>query len=188
MAFLTAEKIQTIKENSSGDRRYLKISKLADGTPVRLRFVGEAITGYLAWTENKKPLRWEMLPDVLPEIIKPDDDGNRSARFFLTGIAWNYDLEAFQVVEITQKGLLTEINRYAADEDYGDPCRYDVQITRTGSGLQTEYSYTVKPPSAFEKKAPTAATIFKTLDWDLTRLFEGKHPWSDERSGEEAED
>ncbi len=187
MAFLTADKVKTLKENTGADRRYLNISKLPDGKPVRIRFFGEGVTGFLAWSENRKPLRWELCPEVLPETVKPDDNGDRTAKFFLAGVCWDYETEMFRVVEITQKGIIGEINKYCADEDYGDPSNYDIVITRTGSGLETRYEVLAKPPK------PAGASIksgFSELDWDLNNLYSGKHPWStdDEESGTGSED
>ena len=184
MAFLTAEKLQSVKENTGADRRYLAVGKLPDGQPIRLRVVGEGITGYVAWTEAKKPLRWEVLPDVLPENIRQDDNGDRSAKFFLTGIVWDYDNEIFRVMELTQKKLISDMYKYMADEDYGDPSNYDIIITRTGSGLETKYDLLPKPPTSFADKAPEAVKIFKTLGWDLRKLYEGKHPWAEEGAEE----
>lgn len=184
MAFLTAEKVKTLKENTGGDKRYLNISKLPDGQPTRIRFFGEGITGHVAWTVNRKPLRWEVLPDVLPESVKPDDNGDRTAKFFLCGICWDYTAECFRVVEITQKGIIGEIQKYCADEDYGDPSGYDISITRTGSGLDTKYEVTVKPPK------PVSAELkakFAELDWDLNNLLHGLHPWSDGNDDSESD-
>lgn len=178
MAFLTAEKLKTIKDNTGADKRYLNVNKLPDGQPTRIRFVGGGVVGHVAWTVNKKPLRWEVLPDVLPESVRADDNGDRSAKFFIAGVCWDYDSKMYRVVEITQKGLISEINKYAADEDYGDPANYDLVITRTGSGLDTKYDLLAKPPAPFAEKEPEAAKAFKSLGWDLNLLFEGKHPWS----------
>lgn len=180
MAFLTAEKLQTVKDNTGADKRYLNVGKLKDGEPTRLRFVGEGITGYEAWTEQKKPIRWESLPEVLPEIVRPDDNGDRKAKFFICGIVWDYENEMFRVMQFTQKSLLDGVSKYASDEDYGDPTNYDVMITRTGSGIDTKYDYLAKPPAPFSERAPEAAKQFKTLGWNLNLLFEGKHPWSTE--------
>lgn len=174
MAFLTAEKVKSLRENTGGDKRYLNISKIPDGQPLRLRFFGEGITGFLAWSVDRKPLRWPLRPETLPEIVKPDDNGDRLAKFFLCGICWDYSTETFRVIEITQKGIIGEIHKYLADEDYGDPTQYDISITRTGSGLETKYEVVMKPPK------PPAASLqakFEALDWDLNRLFDGEHPW-----------
>lgn len=187
MAFLTAEKVKTIKENTGADKRYLNISKLSDSQPTRIRFVGEGITGFLAWSVNKKPLRWEICPEVLPETVKPDDNGDRTAKFFMTGICWDYDNEMFRVVEITQKSILGDLQKYMADEDYGDPCGYDIVITRTGSGLDTRYETLPKPPK------PLASSIeeaFEAIDWDLHQLYDGRHPWAaegDDTTGSDAD-
>lgn len=176
MAFLTAEKVKTIKENTGGDKRYLNISKIPDGQQVRIRFFGEGATGFVAWTTDKKPLRWELHPEVLPEIVRPNDDGSRTAKFFLAGICWDYETKMFRVVEITQKGIIGDIQKYVADEDFGDPTEYDIVISRTGNGLDTKYDTLAKPPK------PISADVkakFAELEWDLSNLYAGRHPWAD---------
>lgn len=185
MAFLTAEKVKTLKENTGGDKRYLNLSKLPDGKATRIRFCGEGVTGFLAWTTNRKPLRWELCPEVLPESVKPDDNGDRTAKFFLAGICWDYEAEMFRVIEITQKGIIGDINKYVADEDFGDPSGYDITITRTGSGLDTKYDVLAKPPKSI---SDTVKKAFSKLSWDLDNLFEGRHPWNDDNQEEEATD
>lgn len=175
MAFLTSEKVKTLKENTGGDKRYLNVSKLPDGKPVRIRFFGSGATGWVAWTVNRKPLRWEVLPDVLPESVKPDDNGDRTAKFFLAGICWDYEAEMFRAIEITQKGIIADINKYMADEDFGDPCGYDLTLTRTGSGLETRYEVIAKPP---KPAAPSIRDGYTQLGWNINNLFEGSHPWS----------
>lgn len=183
MAFLTAEKVQTIRENTGSDKRYLNVSKLQDGQPCRIRFIGEGITGHVAWTVNKKPLRWELLPDSLPEHVRPDDNGDRSAKFFLAGICWDYENEMFRAVELTQRSVLAELNKYMADEDFGDPAGYDVVITRTGNGLETKYSVLAKPPKPV---SPSIEKAFAVLDWDLNKLWDGRHPWSSDDDTDES--
>ena len=183
MAFLSAEKVKTIKENTGADKRYLNLSKLPDGQPVRIRFFGEGITGFLAWTVDRKPVRWEMRPETLPETVKPDDNGSRTAKFFLTGVCWDYEADMFRVVEITQKPVITDIQKYIADEDYGDPHNYDLTITRTGSGLDTKYDVLAKPPKPASKET---ADKFAELDWNLANLYEGRHPWSAEDDTDES--
>jgi hypothetical protein len=185
MAFLTAEKVKTLKENTGGDKRYLNISKLPDAKASRFRFFGEGVTGFVAWTVNRKPLRWEVLPEVLPESVKPDDNGDRTAKFFLAGICWDYEAEMFRVIEITQKGIIGDINKYVADEDFGDPSGYDITITRTGSGLDTKYDVLAKPPKPI---SDTVKKVFSQLGWNLSNLFEGRHPWSDENDDADSTD
>lgn len=185
MAFLTAEKVKTIKENTGGDKRYLNISKIPDGQQVRIRFFGEGLTGFVAWTTDKKPIRWEMLPDVLPESVRPNDDGSRTAKFFLAGICYDYEAKLFRVVEITQKSIIGDIQKYAADEDFGDAEGYDIVIQRTGNGLDTKYDTLAKPPK------PTPAALkeaFAELNWDLSNLYAGRHPWADSEDQESNED
>jgi hypothetical protein len=180
MAFLSPEALDEVAQNTGPDKRYLGLSKLPDGKPTRIRILGEGITGFEAWTTNNKPIRWPLLPDELPANIRPDDNGNQSAKYFIAGIAWDYAEEMFRVVTITQKGVLDSINKHIRDEDYGDPSGYDFTITKTGSGLETKYSVMAKPPKPISASIKAA---FADLDWDLTKLFDGKAPWDEDSKG-----
>lgn len=180
MAFLSQAALDEVAQNTGPDKRYLSLSKLPDGKPCRVRILGEGITGFEAWTLQNKPLRWPILPNELPASIRPDDNGNLTARFFITGIVWDYAEEMFRVMTVTQKGVIDVINKHIRDEDYGDPSGYDFTITKTGSGLETKYSVMAKPPK------PVAASIkadFADLEWDLHQLFEGKAPWDEASEG-----
>lgn len=186
MAFLTADKVDEVGANTAPDKRYLTVNKLQEDKEYKLRFIGEGITGYEAWTTANKPMRWPLLPEELPLNIREDDNGNQTAKYFISGIVWDYEQEMFRVISITQKTLLEQLFKYMKDEDYGDATGYDIVISKKGSGKESKYSLLAKPPK------PVTASIksaFTDLDWDLSQLFHGNHPWdSGSKSTDSTED
>jgi hypothetical protein len=178
MAFLTAEKVDEVGANTAPDKRYMSITKLQEEKEYRIRFMGEGITGYEAWTTQNKPMRWSVLPDELPANIRVDENSNTQvAKYFVTGIVWDYDTELFRVLSITQKTVLDQLFKYMKDEDYGDAERYDIVLSRKGSDKNTKYSLLAKPPKAV---AASIKASFTELDWDLTKLFANQNPWDSE--------
>jgi hypothetical protein len=75
--FLSADLIDEIAKESSGSGRYLTPSKI-DGE-VRVRFFGAGITGFEAWTDDNKPIRWETKPEELPANVRQQEATKRSS-------------------------------------------------------------------------------------------------------------
>lgn len=178
MVFSVAEATEIQKEVKSGSANYINPSKI-DGE-IRLRLFGEGITGYETWvTEDGKdsPMRWESKPSELPENVRKDDNGNSQLKRFVSAIAWDYESERFKILSITQKTLISSLMGLIADDDWGDPSKYDIKIGRKGEGLKTEY--TLKPVS---KKAPTkdSADAFAELACDLSKMFDGEDPFGND--------
>lgn len=176
MAFLTQEKITEVGANTGPDKRYFSLTKMQEDKPYRIRFVGEGITGYEAWTTASKPVRWDTLPDELPANIRPDDSGKVSAKYFICGIVWDYAEDMFRVLSISQKTILESLHKYMQDEDYGPDMGYDLVLSRKGTGKETKYNLLAKIPKPLSSKIKAE---FAELDWDLTRLYSGDSPWPD---------
>ena len=74
--FLSLDLVEEISKESQGNGRYVNPSKI-EGEK-RLRFVGAGITGFGAWTVDKRPVRWESRPEKLPADLAPDHSGKIS--------------------------------------------------------------------------------------------------------------
>ena len=142
--------------------------KLEDGN-TKFRIVSKPIIGYVAWTEEKKPLR------------KKDNDfsGVRlqegtSPKHFWAMVVWNYEDEKTQILEITQKTIMKAIQRYASNPDWGTPLDYDITITRSGQKLNTEYALVASP------KKDLSADVLSVIEENkvnLEALFTGEDPF-----------
>lgn len=173
-AWLSADAVEEISNESSGGGRYINPSKI-EGEK-RLRFFGAGITGFGAWTIDKKPIRWEAKPDELPSNLAPDMSGKISLRRFIAGLVYDYEAGDFKILEITQRTLMDQLFKFVKDEDYGDPTGYDIKISKTGQGKDTEYSLLASPPRPVTKEI---AAAHGEVRCNLRALFDGEDPWAD---------
>lgn len=170
MTFLSTELIDEISKESSGGR-YLNAAKLTGER--RVRFVGEGITGVGGWYD-KKPLRFEEMPEELPEL-DPDYNGQPGTlRRFIASVIWDYEDQEFKIWEITQRTIMDQLFKYMKDSDYGDPNNYDVKVDKSESSGRTKYTLVAAPPKPLPK---TVASAYEQLHCNLRALFDGEDPW-----------
>ena len=90
-------------------------------------------------------------------------------------LVWNYKESRIQILELTQKRLKEDLLALASDkEDWGDPRKYDITITKSGEGLETTYAMTPKPP---KKRADEINEAVKNLKANLAALYDGGDPF-----------
>jgi hypothetical protein len=150
--------------SSSGN--YLKF----DQGENRFRILSKPVIGWEDW-KDKKPLRFHM--DSKPE--KPVDP-KKPVKHFWAMVVWNYKLGRIQILEITQSSIQKAIKALAADEDWGDPLAYDIKVSRTGEGMETEYQINPAPHKPIAEEIVEQQSTVKV---NLDSLFEGKDPFSD---------
>lgn len=172
--FLSHDVFEEISKESANNGRYINPSKI-EGEK-RLRFIGAGITGWSSWTVDKKPIRWESKPEVLPENLAPDQNGKISLKRFIAGVVYDYEAQDFKILEITQRTLMDQLFKFVKDEDYGQPTGYDIKISKTGEGMKTEYTLVAAPPKAVTKEI---AAGFEALTVNLNALFDGDDPWAE---------
>lgn len=173
-AFLSVDTVDEISKEASGNGRYINPSKL-EGEK-RLRFVGSGITGFSAWTLDKKPIRWEQKPEELPSNIAPDLGGKISVKRFIAGLVYDYDAQDFKILELTQRTLMDQLFKFMKDSDYGDPTGYDIKISKTGEGKSTEYTLVAAPPKPLAKDV---ATAYESVNCNLYALYDGDDPFAE---------
>ena len=133
----------------------------------KFRVLGSAIIGWEWWEDKedggRKPIRVRMDQD------KPNDP---DVKHFWAFPVWNYQDERFQILEITQKGIQKSLKTLAQNPKWGDPKEYDIIVTRTGDGMDTEYQ-TVPDPK--EKLNPN----IKIISINLEALYDGEDPFAE---------
>jgi hypothetical protein len=142
----------------------------------KFRVLSSAIVGWESWVDDdgkRKPLRFRM--DEKIPVDKIGDD----PKHFWAFVVWNYAEEKIQILEITQKGIMKSIQSLVSDEDWGDPKNYDLVVTRTGEGLETEYQVNPKPKKELDKGI---IQFYKDLNINLEALFSGGDPFKSESS------
>ena len=92
-------------------------------------------------------------------------------------LVWNYRESKIQILELTQAGLKGELMSLANDtEDWGDPRKFDLTITKSGEKLDTRYAMTPKPP---KKRSDEINDAVKATKVNLSALFDGGDPFGD---------
>lgn len=151
------------------EKAYLKMKDLKE-TGSRLRIVMQPIAGWLDWKDSKpfrfRPDEKPAKPFIAEKPIKP----------FWDLYVWDYDREKLFVLEITQMSILKSLTKIATDEDWGDFLKYDIKISREGSGIETRYVLTPLPPKPMSDKIIQA---LKDCPVRLEALYEGGDPWTD---------
>lgn len=170
--FLGAE--YEVPESSGGGGRYLKLKK---GT-THFRVVSQkAVKGWEYWTEDNKAKRLSAKPEGTPVDIRMGDDNKpERVRHFWAFVVWDYEAKSLKVLQITQKTIQSALIALVKDKDFGHPRNYDLKISRSGEGLETEYN--VMPlHKPFPMEAQTEITAHPIY---LEALMYGADPFSAE--------
>jgi len=80
------------------------------------------------------------------------------------------------VWEITQKTIRDQISTLAGDEDFGNPNHYDLKVSRTGDGYDTEYKVNALPPSDLSKEVQESIDT-ELIHLKMKELFMGGDPF-----------
>lgn len=156
------------KEPTSSN--YMKF-KEGDNT---FRVLSPAITGYEYWNTSNKPVRSAMPFDEVPDDIKVDKDGKHKINYFWAFIVWNYEAEKIQILEITQKSIRAYMEGLNKNVKWGNPTGYDITVTRSGSGLETEYTTVASPHSKLDK---AIVERYEKSNINLEALYDGADPF-----------
>ena len=193
MGFLSQQASATVNGGGSQSGGYLSASKLTDGGQMRFAIVSEAPLEYwTVWGEfdgQKKPFRFLDNPSPSDIEIELGDfkqreklDGSgalEQPKFAISLFVFDYQSETIKVLEMTQKGLIKELDAISQDDDYKDLSEWDFTITRTGLALNTEYALRPAPrKKGFDEKIAEAWSAAKADGYDLTRLIGGGNPFS----------
>lgn len=140
------------------------------------RVLSSAIVGYEYFNTQNKPVRSKEAFDSVPDDIKKDKDGKFKISHFWAFIVYNYDANRIQVLELTQKGLMKYIQGLVKNEKWGNPTGYDITVTRTGAGLDTEYTIMSNPHSGID---PAIIEQYKNKSINLKALYAGEDPFAE---------
>jgi hypothetical protein len=191
MGFLSKKASTTINAGSSGGG-YLQVSKLADGGSVRFALlVAQPLEGYEAWGANaegqSKPFRFDFEPtpeDVVKELgdYEPREGrggpGTMDVKFFIAAPVYNFDSGSVQVMSLTQKSIIKELDQISQMDDYDDLLAWDFNLSKKGSGLLTEYTLRPVPRKKGSQEHIDAAWIeARAAGFDISRLLTGGNPF-----------
>lgn len=142
----------------------------------KFRVISSAVVGFEGWREEdgkKSPVRYHV-----GEQPETGPDG-RGVKYFWAFVVWNFNLEQFQIMEVTQKTIRTAIEALVNDPEWGDPKGYNITITRKGTKLD-DTEYTVMPNPHSEMPAELLEA-YEKANIDLEKLFTGEDPFGEKK-------
>lgn len=141
----------------------------------KFRVLSSAIVGFEYWNTQNKPVRSATAFEEMPDDIRLEKDGKPSKiKHFWAFVVWNYDTNRVQILELTQKSIMTGIKALVDDPAWGNPNGYDIVITKKGDGLDTEYSVMPNPHTMVSEEVMNA---YKPDAINLPALFKGEDPF-----------
>lgn len=141
----------------------------------KFRVLSSAIVGYEYWNTQNKPIRSEQGWEEMPSDIRMEKNGSPSkVKHFWAFVVYNYNDKRIQILEITQKGIMTTMKGYITEEAWGSPKGYDFVVSKSGQGLDTEYAVIANPHTTID---PEIVKSYESKTIDLTALFEGLDPF-----------
>lgn len=150
--------------------------KLQEGSN-KFRFLSDVVIGWEGW-KDKKPFRHEgSICKIKPEQVDLNQNGKPSINYFWAMVVWNYSEKRIQVLELTQKTIMSPLYELEQNEDWGDLKNYDVTITKKKEGDKTTYTTLGIPPKTLTEEVKKA---YEESDVDLTKLFDGEYPMTEE--------
>jgi len=176
---------------------YLNPSKIASGSSVRFALLSdEPLEFYELWAEGvdgkAKPFRFAQEPtpdDIAVELgdftrrQNREGTGPEPLKFALALPVYNYEASEVQVLNLTQKSIIRELDGISQTEDYEDLTATDFTLGKEGSGLNTEYKLLPVP-----RKKGADATIAaawedaKSAGFALERLLVGGNPFKEDKA------
>lgn len=152
------------KKPSSGGS-YTKLEKGEN----KIRILSAPIFGMVVWNEGK-PHRFRQGD---PVTVQPDQENGKVKHFWNVKV-WNYNVEAVQLLEITQATIIDSLIAYSENTDFGTPLGYDVTIKKEGDGMETKYTVMASPPKELAKEIAQAD---KETPVNQEALYDGGDPF-----------
>lgn len=155
---------------------------LEDGAN-KFLILASAIIGWEYWNTAGKPVRLDHEPEETPADIRRNDEGKpEKIKHFWAFPVWSFEDERVQILELTQTTIMREITALVKNEEWGTPVMaYPITVTREGKKLDTKYTVTPSPAKPVSEEVKKAWEETQAKGFDLTRLFEGGNPFSDEK-------
>lgn len=163
-------------ETPVSESRYMKFEK-GDN---RFRILSSPIIGWVGW-KDKKPARHKTEEGFKGIIL------DNPYRHFWAMKVWNFKTNRIEVLEITQKGLMSGIESLSKNPDWGSPLGsidkegYALKVSRSGDGLETKY---VLEPVPHSKITEEMALEIESVLVNLDALWDGGDPFEVETSKE----
>jgi hypothetical protein len=156
----------------SVDRYWNKFEKGSN----KFRILGPVLTGWEWWVDDgdkRKPMRVEKQSDVPAEYKKGERETD--AVHFWKVPVYDYGTGAIRILSIKQVTVQRPIAELSANEDWGSPTDYDITVTKSGDGFETEYSVVPSPKKPMEK---LILDEYKDAKINMEALLTGDDPFA----------
>lgn len=191
MGFLSKSASAAIKPPTA-QGGYLQLSKLNDGESVRFALLSDTpLEFYECWGQApdgaNKPFRFDYEPtaeDITAElgdfvVREKMGGGGIDLKFAIALPVYNFETSSVQVLSITQKGLIRELDSISQNEDYSDLLAWDFTITK-GKSPNGFIDYKLLPcprKKGAQSAIDEAWSEAQTGGFDISRLIGGGNPF-----------
>lgn len=163
-----------------------KYMKFQNGVNI-FRILDKPILGMEYWKTvdgKRSPVRVGMNEPIKMSDLEIDSKTGKpeEVKHFWAMPVWNVNEKKIQILEITQKGIIKAIKSFIENPKWGNPIDYDITVTKSGSGMETEYLIDHDPK---EPVSPEIMEQYKSTKIDLQALFRGEDPF---KAGEYEQD
>ena len=191
MPFLSSKAASAVAGGTGGG--YLNPSKIQCGSSVRFALLSDQpLEFYECWGEAEdgsvKPFRFAEDPSADDISTEMGDDYTRRqnregtapepVKFAIAAPVYNFDTSAVQIMQLSQKSIIRELDGISQMEDYANLLEHDFVLGKEGNGLNTEYSLRPVPRKKGSDKAiDDAWTEAKDGGFEIGRLLTGENPF-----------
>lgn len=163
----------------SATSRYFKLKE--PGTQ-SVRILESATPAYCGFTDkvgDQKPKPVRNLGNDPQFWLKNGVDPTKVRHVWIVPV-WNNSLGCVQVWEITQKSVRDAIKAYATNPKWGHPAKYDLAVTREGTGIDdTVWTVIAEPHSELPAEAMAAWDEAKANGFNIYRMLDGGDPFGE---------
>jgi len=190
MPFISDKNKSAASGGSGGG--YLNPSKIQSGGSVRFALLDDQpLEFFECWGESSEGIKpFRFAEDPSPEDIEEEMGADYKRRLNREGTApekvkfaiavpvYNYDTSSVQILPLTQKSLINELDSVSQMEDYADLLAWDFVLGKEGVGLETRYSLRPAPrKKGAQADIETAWTESRDSGFDISRLLTGDNPF-----------
>ena len=188
-------KFQSAVSGGSSGGGYLNPSKIQSGGSVRFALLSEEpLCFYECWGESSdgsvRPFRFpdDPTPAEIEQELGPDytrrtnreGTGPEPVKFAMAVPVFNHETSTIQVLQMSQKSLIKELDMCSQLDDYENLLEWDFVMGKTGQGLTTEYTLRAVPRKPATQKGIDKAWAAALDDgFDITRLIGGGNPFKE---------
>ena len=143
----------------------------------KFRILEKPIFGFEAWkaVDGKDvPVRFKM--DEKPADLSTFRNGQLN--HFWAMPVWNFNTGHVEILSFNQKGIQSDIEAYARNEDWGSPLTYNLTVTREGTTKEdTKYSTVASPHNELPEEAKASWAEVQANGFNIAELFVDGDPF-----------